>query len=271
MKLAFLRSRLAELERRQHESPRPTRVAALSTGFAALDEALEGGWRRGALNELLVDQGPGPGPGRRGEGAGVLEAFLPAFVRARLLAWIDPRRLPYPPALAQLGFDLERLLFVAPRDAREQAWAVDLALRGGVCDMVVARFDDARGALDDTALRRLQLAAEQSGALGLLLRPAACASSPSPAAVRLAVSPLPSSSSSSSLVGSPASRGVRRRLRVVPLRCRGAAPFGGEPLDLEWSRDPLDEPAAAGLRARAPAARPESIHGLPAARRALGA
>jgi hypothetical protein len=284
VELGQLRRALGDLEARHHhsrgESHRPDAAPAfVPTGFAELDDALGGGWHAGALNEVLVGDA----------GSGALEAFLPALAgrgpalagaregerRPRLLAWIDPARVPYPPALAQAGFDLSRWLLVRPRNVRDQAWALDLALRSGACDAVVAWLarwkTSARG--DDMALRRLQLAAEATGTLALFFRPLDCAGGPSPAAVRLRATPRASPTA------------ARRRLEVELLRCRGQGDLsarslprsaGSRTLLLEWSRDPLDEPPSAALRARAPAAR------LPAsgtsdrrergvARRALGA
>lgn len=241
--LGRLRTQLEALDRAHHRRPelsaaRPDRIA---TGFPALDLQLGGGWQRGALHELLLPDG----------GCGALEAFLPRLIAppavgaARLVAWIDPNHWPYPPALRQAGLDLARCLVVRPRDTREQAWAIDLALRSGACDVVVAWLHH----LDDRSLRRLQLAAEEGGALGLLLRPQGFARVASPAAVRLLVAPLPSRA--------PA----RRRLQVTPLRCRGGAVLGSDAVVLEWSRDPLDEPAPAALRAGAAVANGNDTHG----------
>lgn len=245
--LGRLRSQLEEIERVHQQRPelRAARPARIATGFAELDERLGGGWMRGALNELLLPT----------TGCGALEAFLPRLLApalpgagagggagggtARLVAWIDPQRWPYPPALAQAGLDLARCLVVRPRDAREQAWALDLALRSGACDVVIGWLHH----LDDRSLRRLQLAAAAGDAIALLLRPDGFARVASPAAVRLKLAPLPS------LPG--AALAARRRLQVTPLRCRGGAVMGEEAFVLEWSRDPLDEPAPAALRAGA--------------------
>lgn len=260
--LGRLRTQLAELERSHRlggaASGAASGSATLATGFPELDQLLGGGWQVGALHELLCAS----------EGSGVLEALLPALFTSRftsqstslaagagdggpprLVAWIHPSRLPYPPALHQAGLDLARGLFVRPRDAQEQAWAIDLALRSGACDLVVSWLN----ALDDRSLRRLQLAAEEGGAVGLLLRPQGFARQPSPAAVRLLVAPLPSlpSQPARSSPEHASGRLVRRRLQVTPLRCRGGAPLGAAPIVLEWSRDPLDEPAPAVLRAGA--------------------
>lgn len=260
--LGRLRSQLADLERAHHASGSRRSTggtgasggaggaasggATLSTGFRELDQLLGGGWQVGALHELLCAS----------EGSGVLEALLPALFTSlaagacdggppRLVAWIHPSRLPYPPALRQAGVDLARCLFVRPRDAQEQAWAIDLALRSGACDLVVTWLN----ALDDRSLRRLQLAAEAGGAVGVVLRPQGFARQPSPAAVRLLVAPLPSAEpATESATESVSGRSTLRRLQVTPLRCRGGAPLGAAPIVLEWSRDPLDEPAPAALR-----------------------
>src|SRR5690606_1528680 len=63
--------------------------------------------------------------------------------------------------------------------------------------------------LEDRAFRRLQLAAEQTGSVGLLIRPRAVLSQPSWAAVRLLVEPRKSSASFSP------------RFRVETVRCHG--------------------------------------------------
>jgi hypothetical protein len=69
--------------------------------------------------------------------------------------------------------------------------------------------------------RRLQLAVEEGGGVGMFIRPDAVWREPSWADVRLLVEPLPSASPQSN----------RRRLRIHLLRCRGGA--GGASLDVE--------------------------------------
>jgi hypothetical protein len=195
------------------------------TGFAALDDVLGGGLHGRALNEIYV----------AAAGSGALEALLPCLHRAgtgrRFLVWIHPSRTPYPPALVQQGFDLRRWLVVRPPGEDEHLWALDQTLRAGACDAAVTFAGD----LSDRLLRRLQLAAEESGTLALLVRPAALATRPSPAAVRLSAEPV------------PARDPRRRRVRFRVLKSRGA--FGlqssrDQGLEVEWSRDPLDVGAA---------------------------
>src|SRR3954469_8544713 len=80
-------------------------LAALPTGFAALDAELPGaGWPRQALTELLVDDA----------GIGELQLILPAIAAmtagGRRTVWIAPPHVPYAPALAASGLDLVNLL-----------------------------------------------------------------------------------------------------------------------------------------------------------------
>jgi protein ImuA len=74
--------------------------------------------------------------------------------------------------------------------------------------------------LDGRTFRRLQLAAEEGGALGLLMRPEHVRHEPSWAEVRLLVEPRP--------VATP---GGGRRLTIQLLRCRGGA--GGGDVEVE--------------------------------------
>jgi hypothetical protein len=155
--------------------------AAQPTGFEALDARLPGGgWPMGALTELLPAVC----------GIGELQLLLPAL-RAltrsgRHLAWIAPPYPPYAPALALHGIALEQLWILHPRDARETLWATEQALRCPSFGAVLAWPAQA----GDKSLRRLQLAAEAGGNLGVLYRPAAAALSASPATLRLLLQPV---------------------------------------------------------------------------------
>ena len=75
---------------------------------------------------------------------------------------------PYGPGLDIFGLAPERLLTVAAAHARDLLWAMEEALR---CRAVGAVIGELRhGEIDSVAVRRLSLAAGQSGALALLLR-----------------------------------------------------------------------------------------------------
>jgi hypothetical protein len=99
------------------------------------------------------------------------------------LVWIAPPYEPYAPALAQQGIELSRLLVVRPATATEALWAAEQALSSGVCAAVLIWLKGT----DDRWLRRLKLAAEEGGALGVLFRPARHRFESSPASLRLAV------------------------------------------------------------------------------------
>lgn len=155
--------------------------AGVPTGHRDLDEALNGGWPRGALTELLL---PEPGIGEIG-------LLLPALARlsraGHWLGWVDPPFVPYAPTLARAGIVLDRVLFIRTGDARERLWAMEQALRSGVCGAVLGWPSRP----DMRALRRLQLAAEAGDALGLLFRPVQEADQASAAALRLRLEPGP--------------------------------------------------------------------------------
>jgi protein ImuA len=87
--------------------------------------------------------------------------------------------------LRRAGLDLANCILVDPRDEDQRLWAIDQSLR---CPGVGAVLADASG-LDMGASRRLQLAAEAGGGLGLLARPPQEAKSLSAAATRWVVSP----------------------------------------------------------------------------------
>ena len=152
----------------------------IPTGWTALDGLLAGGgWPRGAVTEVLTT----------GPGAGGLQLLLPSLAQlgrdGGWIAFVAPPLLPYAPALAAGGLALERLLVVRPGTADGALWAVEQALRSGACSAVLAW----PAAIQPTALRRLQLAAEAGAALAFLFRAPGAAAEPSPAALRLAVQP----------------------------------------------------------------------------------
>lgn len=158
--------------------PRPV----WSTGRSALDARLPGGgWPTASLIEVLIDD----------SGLGEVQLFLPALVacqRAAIgetpwLVWIAPPYEPYAPALVQEGVDLTRLLVVRPACAMEALWAAEQALSSGICAAVLLWLKGT----DDRWLRRLKLAAEAGGALGVLFRPERHRFESSPASLRLSM------------------------------------------------------------------------------------
>jgi hypothetical protein len=173
----------ARVWRLKDASAAPTRPV-WSTGCSALDARLPGGgWPTASLIEVLLDD----------TGLGEVQLFLPALVEcqrrighggsddAPWLVWIAPPHEPYAPALAQQGIDLTRLLVVRPASAMEALWAAEQALGSGVCAAVLLWLKGT----DDRWLRRLKLAAEAGGALGVLFRPERHRFESSPASLRV--------------------------------------------------------------------------------------
>ena len=207
-------------------------LAAISTGFAALDACLPGGgWPRAGLIEILHEH----------TGQGEISLLLPALAallrrqQARWCAWVAPAGLdtpgcrtgvplePYAPALAAAGLNLERMLVVRPDAHRARTpsrtpssaplWAFGQALRSGACEAALAWLEPRM-----LELRRLQVAAERGRTLGVLFRDASAAHDPSAAALRVL------------LEGSGAAG-----MRLTFLKSRGG--FRGQ-LELPWSDIP---------------------------------
>jgi hypothetical protein len=156
---------------------------AWSTGRRALDARLPGGgWPTASLVEVLIDA----------SGLGEIQLFLPALVQSQRkrdgdapwIVWIAPPHEPFAPALAQQGIELNRFIVVRPASAMEALWAAEQALSSGVCAAVLLWLKGT----DDRWLRRLKLAAEEGGALGVLFRPERHRFESSPAVLRLLLS-----------------------------------------------------------------------------------
>ena len=164
------------------------RTQAWPTGFPALDEGLPGGgWPRSGLIEILSSR----------FGMGELALLMPALAAvtcragARWCAWIAPPLQPFAPALEACGIALERMLIVrgaphARRSNRKESWTFEQALGSGACDIAFAwaRQPPPR------QIRRLHLAAQRGGTLGVLFRPSWAAREASPAVLRVTVEPL---------------------------------------------------------------------------------
>jgi hypothetical protein len=150
---------------------------AQSTGFAELDALLPGGgWPRGALSEILIDE----------DGLGECSLVLPALAALtqarRRVALIAPPYVPYAPAMAEAGIDLTQLVHI-DAGASDTHWTAEQCLRAGCCGAVLNWLPKA----DYQQLRRLQLAAETGAAIGFVFRPLGAASQASPAALRLSI------------------------------------------------------------------------------------
>src|SRR5262245_8370272 len=202
--LRHLAQRIREIEAnaRPHQTTIPL-------GVPGLDKILpHGRLPAGALVELLQTT----------HGAGVWTVALILARQAcgedKVLLVADSQRCVYPPAAAKLGIDLERTIVVRPKAPTGALIATAQGLRCAAIGAVASWFDKLT-ALD---FRRLQLAAEAGGGVGVLLRPIAALRVPSFATVRLLVSPGPSLDH-------------RRRVRLEVVRFRGGK--SGQAVTLE--------------------------------------
>jgi len=211
--IARLQQQIGRLEEGRRAGMDPVPV---SSGCGPLDRLLPWeGLRRGTLVEWLAE----------GEGAGAaMLAMLAAREAAReggTVVVLDARGEFYPPAAVRLGIEPEQLLVVQTASPADHGWALDQVLRSPGVAATVAWPDQPGGRLDGHAFRRLQLAVEQGGGLGLLLRAETARADPSWADVRLLITPRPCDGTE-----------AVRRLTIELLRCRAGA--GGRSIDVEW-------------------------------------
>ncbi len=165
---------------RAGRSPGETAQPCVPSGYQALDRLLVGeGWHPGSLIELLYQQ----------PGGGELRLLLPLLARLSRkpgwILWVDPPHIPYAPALAAAGLNLERVLLVSTPSLQERLWTLEQGLKSGCCGAVLGWLP----AGEERALRRLQLAAAEGGGLGFLYRPLECRQHHSSAAYRLLLKP----------------------------------------------------------------------------------
>ena len=132
------------------------RARSISSGFDELDEALPtGGWPPGAVVELMVP----------GMGVGELSLWLPVIKRMtneqRYVIIANPPYMPYAPALANAGVDLDYIRWLSLDDEQDTLWALEKALRNRECGMALWWPGTQRAGLNDSAVRRLQVAARE--------------------------------------------------------------------------------------------------------------
>ncbi len=156
-RLVGLAAQVRRLQRRHRVCDKARRCAS---GLAELDEVLGGGFVRGGVHELVAAR----------EGAAAYTVALRTAARAasanKWLFYVDVGQDLYPPALAQMGVPLGRLIVVRTAWLTDALWVCEQVLR---CRGVGAVVLPVRK-LDAYVSRRLQLAAEAGEGLGLLIR-----------------------------------------------------------------------------------------------------
>jgi protein ImuA len=138
------------------------RRVVLPFGIKAIDERLpEGGLALGALHEV----GGGGNGAIDGAAAALFAAGIAARTRERVL-WCVTRQDLFAPALGQAGLAPDRVIYVEAGDDKAVLACFDEVLRHAKLGAVVAEISH----LSMIASRRLQLAAEGSGVIGIALR-----------------------------------------------------------------------------------------------------
>ena len=162
----------------RHASP----VGVVASGHAVLDAELPGGgWPVGALCEILQTHSA------QSEWRLLLPALCAAqkpaahLGSASWVALIGPPHVPFGPALAAHGLDVQQLLWVKAQAPAERLWAAEQALRCAGVAAVLAWLPQVQAA----HLRRLQMAALTHAKLLFVMRPAMAQHASSPAVLRL--------------------------------------------------------------------------------------
>jgi protein ImuA len=213
--LRDLRVRLLDAQARPPAGRSPQN-AITPFGLDAIDDTLpEHGLRPGAAHEFLTASREAPITllARLAGAAGAAGAAPDR--RWRLAVWIGPAVFPSVWALARHDAEgsidaplLDGHLLVDARRTNDRLWAADLSLRNPAVACVVADGSS----FDSAATRRLQLAAESTGALCLLARHASDLAELSTATTRWLVEPAPTPHHSCA------------RWTVRLLRCKGLRP-----------------------------------------------
>jgi protein ImuA len=187
-------------------------IAAQPSGFAALDAQLPGGgWPLGMLTELIS----------REPGIGEVRLLVPVLRRLtrdrRVVLMLGPPHVPYAPALAGFGIDLDYLIVVQAAQAADRLWAVEQTLRSASFGALLAWLPQDRTRPEH--LRRMQLAAQGTRGPAFLFRQLPAQFEASPAPLRLLLLPRP-----------------RQQLSVQLLKRRG--PLSAQPLLLDLPQPP---------------------------------
>ena len=212
--IASLRAQIQQIEARNRRAQ-----SVLPFGLAAMDSRLPGGGLAlGALHEVAG----GSNGAIDGAAAGLFAAGIAARTQGKVL-WCLTRPDLLAPALSQSGLKSDRVIYLEGGDDKTVLACFEEGLRHGGLGAVVAEV----ARLSMTTSRRLQIAAETSGGIGIAVRrwrrqaEASDFGQPTAATTRWRISALPSTPLPVPGVGRP-------RWLVELIRCRA-----GESADFE--------------------------------------
>ncbi len=169
---------IAQLRQRLQALQGATKIGngsgVLPFGIAAIDTMLGGGLMRGALHEIAASA-EAHSAAATGFVLG-LSGLAALGTPSSRLFWIaeEMARIesggPHGAGLDAFGLAPERLVTVSVTHRRDLLWGMEEALRCRAVGVVIGEMR--AGKIDEIAVRRLSLAAGESGALALLLRAA---------------------------------------------------------------------------------------------------
>lgn len=188
MQQITIRNELKDLLTQRLTTVRSTKV--FHTRFGLLDSIAPGGaFQCGAIHELLASSS-GPLPASFALLLAEAAQRSGADDSQSVLVWSDPSHELYAPALAAAGLALGRLVLLRPKKPADELRMLAECLRCPGVAVTVAVVDR----LTRVEARRLQLAAERGGGVGLFLRRSDVHSNTSyAAATRWLVTPVPGS------------------------------------------------------------------------------
>lgn len=165
---------IAELKARiaGHASGTERITSAFPLGAPEIDGVLPGdGMKRGALHEVAAaayrDMGAATGFLASLAACASRNSTLPVLWCETVRSPFDMGRL-YGPGLSAFGLEPERIVLALPPGDADCLWAMEEALHSHAFAAVIGEIDGRSSALNLTATRRLQLAAEASGTPVLL-------------------------------------------------------------------------------------------------------
>jgi len=154
-------------------------------GLGAIEDAFPGGiFPKRAIHEFITVI-PEDSAASDGFIAGLLSALMKDGAAC---VWISTARGLFPASLSAFNVEPERIIFMDVATEKDALWIMEEALRCEGLAAVVAEVDS----LSLIESRRLQLAVEESGVTGFILRKDARKMASTIATARWQISPLPS-------------------------------------------------------------------------------
>ena len=154
-------------------------------GLGAIEDAFPGGvFPKRAIHEF-ISVFPEDAAASDGFIAGILSSLMQDGAAC---AWISTKRQLFPASLRSFNVEPERIIFMDAKSEKDALWIMEEALRCQGLAAVVAELDT----LSLIESRRLQLAVEESGVTGFILRKSAGKTASTIATARWQISPMAS-------------------------------------------------------------------------------